>query len=270
MTVRLDYEEYDLGSKTWQEAETAIPAADFVLLPVGSIEQHSHHLPVSVDTLRAENLTRILAEQAAERDLTILRMPTLPYGYSEHHMTYPGTITLDADTFQSVVVDIGASVVDHGAKRLAIANFHGGNEEPIKLAADRLQRDHDLRTYPLPWTDFVREDLIDRFGDEWGHAGDHETSAIELFHPELVDEASKETQTRRAEYDIRQYTYFDDITEQGGLGDPTAADPDFMEDIVETATDRILDALESDIDLEQEFDDLPPAERGAHDSAERN
>jgi creatinine amidohydrolase len=248
MTVSLDYDEYDLGSMTWEDAGEALETADMVVLPTGSIEQHSKHLPVTVDTLRAENLTRELVEAAPERGLSMVRLPTLPYGYSEHHMTYPGTITLGADTYQSVLEEIGASMAEHGADRLAIVNCHGGNRSPMKLAADRLQRDHGLEVYPVHWTEYGREQLVEEFGEGWGHAGDHETSVIELFHPDLVREDKKEPQTSKADYEIRQYEYFSDITEQGGLGDPTNADPEFMREVVADTTQRILDALESDME----------------------
>lgn len=250
MPVSLAYDSYDLGAASWPEAESAIPDADFMVLPTGSIEQHSHHLPVSVDTLRAETLTRLLSEAAVDRGLEMLRLPTLPFGYSEHHSTLPGTVTLSADTYQSVLVEIAASVAAHGCRRLLIANFHGGNEEPIKLAADRIQRDHDLPVYNLDWTDYAREELVEQFGEEWGHAGDHETSVIELFYPELVDAEEKVPQTRRARYKIRQYTYFEDITVEGGLGDPTASDPDFMAGVIKRTNHRILDALEADLATE--------------------
>ena len=248
MTVSLDYDGYDLGSMTWEDAGEALETADMVVLPTGSIEQHSKHLPVTVDTLRAENLTRELVEAAPERGLSMVRLPTLPYGYSEHHMTYPGTITLGADTYQSVLEEIGASMAEHGADRLAIVNCHGGNRSPMKLAADRLQRDHGIEVYPVHWTEYGREQLVEEFGEGWGHAGDHETSVIELFHPDLVREDKKEPQTSKADYEIRQYEYFSDITEQGGLGDPTNADPEFMREVVADTTQRILDALESDME----------------------
>ena len=248
MTVSLDYDEYDLGSMTWEDAGEALETADMVVLPTGSIEQHSKHLPVTVDTLRAENLTRELVEAAPERGLSMVRLPTLPYGYSEHHMTYPGTITLGADTYQSVLEEIGASMAEHGADRLAIVNCHGGNRSPMKLAADRLQRDHGIEVYPGHWTEYGREQLVEEFSEGWGHAGDHETSVIAHFHPDLVREAKKEPQTSKADYEIRQYEYFSDITEQGGLGDPTNADPEFMREVVADTTQRILDALESDME----------------------
>ncbi len=248
MTVSLDYDEYDLGSMTWEDAETAVEEADFVVVPLGSVEQHSLHLPVTVDTLRAENLSRELVEAAADRDLSMVRLPTLPYGYSEHHVNYPGTVTLMADTYQSVLEEIGESMAAHGADRLAFVNCHGGNRSPMKLAADRIQRDHGVEVYPVHWTDYARDQLEEEFGDEWGHAGDHETSVIELFHPDLVRDEKKEPQTRKAEYEARQFAYFDDLTEQGGWGDPTNADPEFVEEVIADATERLLDALESDMD----------------------
>jgi creatinine amidohydrolase len=250
MTVRLDYDSFDLGGRTWEEAEDAITDADFIVLPTGSVEQHSIHLPVTVDTLRAEALSRELVESASEHDLSMVRLPTLPYGYSEHHMNYAGTITLSGETYQRVIVEIAQSMAEHGAKRLILLNCHGGNRAPLKLAGDRIQRDHGMKTFFVHWTDFARERLQDRFGEEWGHAGDHETSVIELFYPDLVKSERKEPQNRKARFEARQYTYFDDITEQGGLGDPTGSDAEFVAEVVAETTEEILDALQADMDQE--------------------
>ncbi|MFB6149614.1 MAG: creatininase family protein [Halobacteriales archaeon] len=255
MTVTLDYEPYDLGSLTWEDAETAVPEADFVVLPTGSVEQHSIHLPVTVDTLRAENLSRKLVTAAPEYDLEMLRLPTLPYGYSEHHMPFAGTITLQPDTYREVLEQIATSIHEHGASRLVVLNTHGGNQEPLKLAADSVQRETDLAVFPVHWTDFAREQLEEQWGEDWGHAGDHETSVIEFFHPELVRANEKETQHRRNEYDARQYAYFTELTEQGGLGDPTNADTEFIEVVIEDTTAAILQALKADIDQESTGED---------------
>jgi len=240
----------DLSELTWEEAEGGFERADFVVLPTGSIEQHSLHLPLSVDTLRADNLTDELVAAAPEHGLELLRLPALPFGYSEHHMNYAGTVTLGADTYQRVLEDIGSSVKRHGAKRLLILNCHGGNTEPMKLAADRLERDHDLPVHLVHWTDYARDQLEARFGEfgeDWAHAGPHETSAIELFRPDLVREDRKEPQTRRADYETKVRRYFGDVTEQGGFGDPSDSDPEFMAEVVEETTHRILRTLGDDI-----------------------
>lgn len=252
MPVSLDYDTtYDLGGMTSADAGEAIADADFVVLPTGSIEQHAQHLPVSVDTLRAESLTRELVEAAPGHGLSMVRLPTLPYGYSEHHMRSPGTVTLDADTYRDVLVEITSSVAEHGAERVAVVNCHGGNREPLKLAADRVQRDTDLAVFPVHWTDFARERLEERFGEDWGHAGEHETSVIELFHPDLVDSEAKRPQ-EQSRYEVRQYAYFDEVTPGGGLGDPTASDPAFVEEVIEEATAEVLEALKRDVAAEDD------------------
>jgi creatinine amidohydrolase len=236
---------------TWEDAADAIDTADFVVLPTGSIEQHSLHLPVSVDALRADHLTDELVAAAPDHGLDLLKLPTLPFGYSEHHMNYAGTITLSAETYRRVVTEIGASVADHGAERLAVVNCHGGNAEPIALAADRVERDHELPVHVVHWTDYAADALEAEFGvrgDDWGHAGPHETSVIELFRPDLVHEDRKEPQVRRTNYETRVRRYFDDVTEQGGFGEPSDSDAEFMSDVVEATTDRILRALRSDIE----------------------
>ena len=238
----------DLTTMTWEEAGENLEDADAALLPTGSVEQHSVHLPVSVDTLRAEHLTEELVEAAPGHDLRFVRLPTLPYGLSEHHMNFPGTVTLSQETYKRVIVEIGASLAEHGVSRLMIVNTHGGNRQPLSLAADRLGRDHDVTTHFVHWTDFARERLEEAFGEGWGHAGDHETSVIELYRPDLVREEKKEPQTTKEWPQTRSFTYFDDLTEQGGLGDPTNSDPEAMEEIVTEATDEILEKFRADLD----------------------
>ncbi len=238
----------DLMTMSWEDAEDAFADADAALLGTGSVEQHSIHLPLSVDTLRAEHLTEKLVDAAGDHGMQFVRLPTLPYGESEHHMNFGGTVTLSPDTYQDVVVDIAGSLSRHGVDRLVIVNCHGGNLDPLSLAADRIVRDHGVATHIINWTDFARDRLEDEFGDDWGHAGDHETSVIEHFRPDLVKQEKKEPQTTKEYPETRSYAYFDELTEQGGLGDPTNSDPEFMGDVVEEATDDILEALTEDIE----------------------
>ena len=238
----------DLMTMSWEDAEVAFADADAALLGAGSVEQHSIHLPVSVDTLRAEHLTEELVDAAADHDMRFVRLPTLPYGESEHHMNFAGTVTLSPDTYQDVVADIGKSLSRHGVDRLVIVNCHGGNRDPLSLAADRIVREHGVATHVIHWTDFARDRLEEEFGDDWGHAGDHETSVIEHYRPDLVKQEKKEPQNMKEYPETRSYAYFDEMTEQGGLGDPTNSDPEFMGEVVAEATDDILEALAGDID----------------------
>ena len=238
----------DLATMTWEDAGEAFENADAALLGTGSVEQHSVHLPVSVDTLRAEHLTEELVDAADEHDLRFVRLPTLPYGMSEHHTNFPGTITLDPLTYEDAVVQIGESLARHGVERFVIVNCHGGNREPLSNAADRLVREYDLATHFVHWTDFARERLQEVFGEGWGHAGDHETSVIEHYRPDLVKNEKKQPQNAKSMPETATYGYFDRVTELGGLGDPTNADPEAVADVIDHGTEQILDALKADID----------------------
>lgn len=239
---------YDIETMSWPQVETALESIDAIVLPLGSTEQHSRHLPLAVDTLRADHLTAELVDRAPEFDLQLLRLPPLPYGYSAHHMRFPGTISIDAQTYTDVLVDIGRSLDTHGIDRLMVLNFHGGNREPIKLATDRLQRETDLTVHPIGWAAFAEDALIEVFGDDHGHAGEHETSVLEVYRPDLVDADRKEPQRVADRPETGRYAYFDQITEQGGLGDPTAADPAIMSEIIAETTEAILTAFRDDIE----------------------
>lgn len=93
-----------LWDMTREEAERAVKEADFVVLPTGSTEQHSIHLPVSTDSIRAEELTKYLVEHSG--GLRMVMLPTLYYGESLHHMHFGGTISLREGTYVEVLKDI--------------------------------------------------------------------------------------------------------------------------------------------------------------------
>lgn len=239
--------ETDYAAMTWEQAETAIPAADFVVLPTGSTEQHSLHLPLGTDAFVADYLAHRYAARAREYGLSMRVLPTMPYGYSEHHHNFAGTITLTPSTFADVVVEVAASVTAHGANRLLLVNAHGGNDEPLKLATDRIQREFDLPVHTAPREDAI-ERLGERFGDDWGHAGPYETSVMEHLHPALVREERIRPQTRHEIEDTRQYAYFDEFTEEGGRGDPTDADPEFVMEVIEEGIEQSLEVLAADVE----------------------
>jgi creatinine amidohydrolase len=98
------------------------------LLPVGAIEQHGPHLPVSVDAaINAGVLDRALRLLPAEIPLTVL--PAFPYGKSVEHDDFAGTISLSASTLIAAWTDIGESVHRAGVEKLVLFNSHGGQPQ---------------------------------------------------------------------------------------------------------------------------------------------
>src|SRR6266404_2598338 len=105
-----------------------------VIVPVGSLEQHGPHLPVEIDTLLGEAVALRTARLAAEQE-PVLVLPMLWTGLSEHHMSFGGTITLDAEAFFASVRCICQSVVRHGFRRIVLWNGHGGNDNALRVCA---------------------------------------------------------------------------------------------------------------------------------------
>src|ERR1700679_305666 len=110
------------------------------ILPVGAVEQHGPHLPVSVDaTINAGILSRAL--QLVDQDATVLALPMQSVGLSVEHIRFPGTLTLSAETLIAVLTDLGRSVARAGLRRLVFLNSHGGQPQVVDIVCRRLRGD---------------------------------------------------------------------------------------------------------------------------------
>jgi creatinine amidohydrolase len=105
---------------------------------VGSNEQHGPCLPLSTDTVLGDTLALAVAEKLGKA----LKAPTVNVGCSEHHMRFPGTITLRKETLQDVIRDYLDSLAKHGFKRIVVLPSHGGNFGPLAEIAGELRDAH--------------------------------------------------------------------------------------------------------------------------------
>jgi creatinine amidohydrolase len=159
------------------------------VVPLGATEQHGPHLPTGTDFFHAELVARGAAEQVADR-IPIVVTPTLPFGSSEHHFPFGGTISLPTTVYYDTVTAITESLVRDGFRRIFLVNGHGGNHELIQLVA----RDVALRLpvaiaatswWIAGWDVIVAADAME-VGRLPGHAGGFETSLVMAMRPELV------------------------------------------------------------------------------------
>lgn len=227
----------------WEEMTSPeIDALDrgrtIVILPVGSVEQHGRHMPIGTDTMLAQAVSLAAAE--ADRDIAV--MPPPWYGFSAHHMRFPGSITLRAETLMAVVEDIVASVVKHGFRRILIVNGHGGNNGVIDVLGSTLGHRHYGQARIAALTYFaLAKDAIARLRKSqpggMGHACEFEASMVQHIRPELVkiDRAQTTYPDPGSRYlttdllggsAIRTYHDFGDLSETGTLGDPSLASPE--------------------------------------------
>lgn len=247
------------------DIEEHIKKSDIVVVPVGSCEQHSRHLPLSTDMYPCLEISKRACEEA-----DVLFTPLQPFGYTPHHMGGAGTITLKPSSVMGLYYDIGRSLIHHGYNKIMFVTGHASN---LKIM-DPVMRKLRYTTGALvlcykPWaerylgllSDILKGSVEDTPG--W-HAGESETSAMLYLTPEYVrmDRAMKEKAHKPKilpdafmKYDgapdiaFQGYEYFSmslehrEFTDTGCMGDPFAGSAETGKIMIERFSKHLADAL---------------------------
>ena len=120
---------------TWTEVEEYLIDCKGIILPIGSTEQHGPTGAIGTDALTAESIALEVGRRSG-----VLVTPTQPYGMAEHHLAFPGTMSLQPSTLLNVIHDLVISLAMHGFERIFIINGHGGNIATIKSAFSKAYR----------------------------------------------------------------------------------------------------------------------------------
>jgi creatinine amidohydrolase len=157
------------------------------VLPVGAIEQHGPHLPLSVDR---DILDGIIAKALPliPDDCPVLFLPTCAVGKSDEHSRYPGTLTFSAATLMAMWGELGDCVAAAGVRKLVFLNSHGGQIAPMDIVARDLRIRHGMLTVAANWFAMgLPEGLLTPDEARHGvHAGDMETSMMLALKSDLV------------------------------------------------------------------------------------
>jgi creatinine amidohydrolase len=172
-----------LGRMTWKEVAEAIKGGiRVVVIPVASTEQHGPHLPLLTDTLMVESV----AHTAAERAGGVLVAPTIPYGTSDNHIDFPGTVSLRLDTLRALLVDVGRTLAHHGFEVIVILNGHGGNFQAVGAAAYEMRQITGKLVAAINWFAYIKDGYKTMESKYIWHADESETSLMLYLHPEHV------------------------------------------------------------------------------------
>jgi creatinine amidohydrolase len=176
-----------LPHMTWYEVEQALKKTDMVIIPVGSIEQHGKHLPLGTDSYGAIEVCKLIAQ---ETDVIIA--PVVLVGLSEHHMGFPGSLTLSPATFEAVLFESAQCLMRHGFKKFMIYNGHGGNTQSCENVLQRINQETSavgifLNNIDIP----PMEPPVKEIPFDW-HAGEGETSYMLYLTNSLVDMSKAE------------------------------------------------------------------------------
>ena len=249
MYKSLGSEPFSWAGSTYEEIKSVGEQDGSVLIvPIGSVEQHGHHLPTATDTILVDAVVSRTGKQLIETDaVPFLVAPTLWTGYSPHHMDFGGTFTTAFKTLLSVLENVIESGLENGFDSVLIVNGHGGNTSLIGAATTRIgsttadQRILSCTYFELaePFVDEVRD------SDTGGiaHGGEFETSLMLYLRPDLVDEDQANVTYRDERYTHAGREMFDsdplsvhrsfaEMSETGELGDPTLATAEKGEELL--------------------------------------
>ncbi|WOV93472.1 MAG: creatininase family protein [Candidatus Nitrosoabyssus spongiisocia] len=183
------------------------------LIPIGSIEQHGSHLPVSTDL----DIVNAIAKRLATKMKFIL-LPSVSYGISFEHKPF-FNLSIRNSTMQSLLLDICNSLLENNIKKIIILNGHHGNQDALKKLERKINKKHvSIFSY---WH-FMN--------DTFDHAGLIETSLMlaisknvkmNLAKPGLLLDGM--TKKEILQLSKKAELSFPSVTPNGVWGDPTKA-----------------------------------------------
>ncbi len=182
-----------LDLSTWKEVEKYLSSCKGIIVPIGSTEQHGPTGASGTDAITAETVAREVARRSG-----VIVAPTQPYGMAQHHLGFPGTMSLQPSTLLNLIHDLVISLAMHGFNRIFIVNGHGGNIATVKsafsqayISASRMQLPvaNSLRCKLANWfmVPEVYKEARALYGDREGqHATPSEISLTLHVEPSLL------------------------------------------------------------------------------------
>lgn len=176
---------------TMPEFEEGLTRTQSVYIPVGSVEEHGIHLPLSTDTLQAYEVGKKAALQ-----IPLFVSPAIAYGNCRSSSCHPGTISIRTETLKMLLTDIVTSLRSQGLRNFVVLTGHAGNAHRLALldAGEALmERFFDIKMAVVTEYDLALAEgraIIETLRDS--HAGEIETSRILYSHPHLVKGTSPE------------------------------------------------------------------------------
>lgn len=221
-----------------------------VLMPMGAIEQHGPHLPVSTDLISASWVSELVAERLEAKGLPVVIAPSFVIANSLHHMHFPGSLSLEPTTFMQVLKEQCSSIASQGFRKIAIINGHGGNISPINVAIIDINRELGITVYNVPCTGGIDESPFLDKQTGMNHSGEVETSIVLAYDESLVDPCYKEMSGYPAnctKYEdsgvLATFHYMEAHTENGIMGDATTSSKEKGLALVNAYADTIAQAL---------------------------
>nr|MDO8133439.1 creatininase family protein [Candidatus Njordarchaeum guaymaensis] len=154
---------------------------DTIVIPIGTMEAHGPHLPLSTDVLIPVSLAERIADAVDG-----LIAPPVYYGVTRTLLAYSGSLMIPSEVFKEYVKAILISFARHGFKKAIVINGHGGHLDELKEIAIEVWTKSQLKTVMFHWWIALEEFTKDFFKEQGGHAAVDETAMIMAIDESLV------------------------------------------------------------------------------------
>ena len=188
------------------------------VIPVGSIEQHGPHLPISTDS---DIVTHVAGKICEKSDFLLL--PTINYGVSYEHAPF-FQLSVNQTTLLQVLSDIIESLHQNKINTVFVINGHHGNQKALNRLCKKIEKKlgEKIRIWVFSYWHFMSR--------RFDHAGFVETSLMLAISKKVkMNKAQKgllEDKFSPKELKIiskKASKSFPKVTKNGVWGDPTKA-----------------------------------------------
>lgn len=187
------------------------------IIPVGSIEQHGPHLPVSTDS----DIVTEIAKRVAKK-CNLLVLPTITYGVSFEHAPF-FNLSVTRTALQNQLVDICNSLVENKIRKIIILNGHHGNQKALSGVAGKMSKSRGQnKVFVISYWHHMER--------EFDHAGFVETALMLAVSDKVQMSRAKKglvtdkmTAEQKSKVSKIASTHFIKATKTGVWGDPTKA-----------------------------------------------
>jgi creatinine amidohydrolase len=233
---------------TWVQAEDALKKYEVVLIALGArTKEHGPHLPLNTDYIMAEYL-----KDRVMKEVPVAVLPTIQYGDYPSFLEYPGSVSIQAETFKEMVKDICLSMNGYGVRKFYVLNTGISTLKPLEEAAVELKQSGLILRY-LNLIDVDKtlpQELLKQEGGT--HADESETSMMLYIAPETVDmaKAVKDFDPRPGRKGLTRNPEGKGTYSKTGIwGDPTLATREKGRVIVEATIQAIVGQVRDLIEL---------------------
>lgn len=172
---------HKLDELNWMEFRDLVPKRfKTVIIPIGTVEAHGV-TSLGTDTHISMKLSEMIADE-----LKAILAPPIHYGVTRTLYSYPGSLTVTSETFESYVTEILESMVEKDFRRVVVINGHGGHLKELDAAGLKINHRQKAKVAVVHWWIFCEDVAKKFFGQSGGHAGVDETAAILATDTKLV------------------------------------------------------------------------------------